>query len=226
MKIPQRFEVKSIPRSKWIQWVKNRHYAKRVPPVEYAFGLFDNDEMVGVLTIGTPVSSTLRNLFKGEYKVMELNRLVVNNGLPKNCLSYFVSKAMQAIPPPIVIVSYADTSMGHHGYIYQATNWLYTGLSIKFKDPAVVGMEHMHHSTIEDLARGKKDRIGHLRKLFGERLYFVDRPQKHRYMMFIGSKRDKKKMAALCPYEILTYPKGDNSRYDSSGTIVSQLELF
>lgn len=226
MSIKQEFSVRKVSRRKWVQWVLNRHYAKRIPPVEFAYGLFDGKELVGVLTVGTPVSSTLRNAWGGVFKVMELNRLVSNNGLPKNCLSFFVSQALAMLPSPIVVISYADTSMGHHGYIYQATNWIYTGLSLKFRDPMVKGMEHQHHSTIEDLARGKKDRIGYLRELFGDRLYYIDRPRKHRYVMFLGTKREKKSMREMLPWKEEPYPKGDNSRYDSSGIITEQLELF
>ena len=71
-------------------------------------------------------------------------------GLEKNVLSFFVSGCLNRLPKPSVVVSYADTSQGHHGFIYQATNWIYTGLSAKFKDYAVRGLEHMHHSSIED----------------------------------------------------------------------------
>mgnify|MGYP006969545401 FL=1 len=31
------------------------------------------------------------------------------------------------IQAPCCVVSYADDSRGHNGYIYQATNWIYTG---------------------------------------------------------------------------------------------------
>ena len=37
----------------------NIHYAKRIPSISYAYGLFDNNELVGVVCYGTPASSTL-----------------------------------------------------------------------------------------------------------------------------------------------------------------------
>lgn len=225
--IPEQYTVKSIDSFQCKDWLLHKHYAKRLPPIEYSFGLFDNcNLMQGVITFGTPVSSTLRDLWKSVYKLMELNRLVVNEKLEKNVLSYFVAKSLQLIPSPIVIVSYADTSMNHNGYIYQATNFIYTGLSIPFKDVQVKGLEGQHHTTIEDLARGKENRIEYLRQLFGDRLYFVDRPRKHRYFYFIGNKRQKKQMLKMLPYKIEPYPKGDNKRYDASYKPTVQTTLF
>jgi hypothetical protein len=126
----------------------------------------------------------------------------------------------------LILVSYADTSMNHNGYIYQATNWIYTGLSIPFKDVSVIGMENMHHSTIEDLARGKQNRIEWLREKFGDKLIMVERPRKHRYFYFNAEKRDLKNIKKMMPYETKPYPKGQNQRYDSSYNPSIQTSLF
>ena len=114
-------------------WLLNKHYAKRMCSIKYAFGLFDdNNLLVGVVTFGMPPSSTLAESICGndlkEY-VLELNRLVVNDGLPKNTLSFFVANAIKKIPNNKIIVSFADANMNHNGYIYQATNFIYTGVS-------------------------------------------------------------------------------------------------
>lgn len=227
MSVKLKYTVKSIDNFQCKEWLLYKHYAKRLPPIEYAFGLFDFDGTIqGCITYGTPVSSTLRNLWKNKYKLMELNRLVINEGLEKNVLSFLVSQSLNFLPKPFVLVSYADTSQGHHGYIYQATNWIYTGLSIPFKDIAVRGLENNHHTTIEDLVRGKENRTEELRKIFGDRLYYVDRPRKHRYFYFIGNRKQVKDMLAMLPYKIEPYPKGDNRRYDASHKITVQKNLF
>lgn len=202
-----------------------KHYAKRIPPIEFAFGLFDDLKMVGVCTYSTPISHTLRTLFDG-FKLMELNRLVTNDGLPKNSTSFFVSQTLKMLPNPLVIVSYADTSQHHHGYIYQATNFIYTGLSAKFNDYYVKGMEHLHNGTIMDMSRGQDNRVEWLREKFGDDLYMRERPRKHRYFYFVGNKRDKRKMMSQLPYEIQPYPKGDNKRYDASYQPNTQIQLF
>jgi len=219
------YEVKSIDYQDCKEWFLKKHYARRIPPIEFCFGLYDQDILVGVCSYGTPVSSVLRELFPS-YKLYELNRLVVSDGLPKNSLSYFVSKTIDFIPKPSVLVSYADTSQNHNGYIYQATNWIYTGLSAKFMDYMVKGMEHLHGASVFDLSRGQENRVEWLREKYGDKLYMKERPRKHRYFYFVGDKRDKKKMIKELPYEIQPYPKGENKRYDASYQPTTQIKLL
>ena len=192
-----KFEVISIDNFQCKDWILNKNYAKRMPSISYAFGLFnENNILEGCCTYGRPVAHTLiKNTFNGEYmeNFLELNRLVVNEGLPKNTLSYFVSSSLNMLPKPMVIVSYADTSQNHHGYIYQATNWYYSGLSEKFQDYMVKGYEKMHSASILDLVGRSDGENGHINKVqllklkFGEEnVYMVDSPKKHRYFYFLG----------------------------------------
>lgn len=226
MSVTSLYEVKSIDKSLCKEWCLKKHYAKRLPPISFAFGLFCENILNGIVTYGIPVSHSLRTLWDDKYKLMELNRLVVNDNLPKNTLSFFVSTSLKMLPKPLVIVSYADTSHNHHGYIYQATNWVYTGLSAEFKDYYVKGLEHLHGATIFDMSRGQENRVEWLKNKFGDKLIMVDRPRKHRYFYFIGTKNDVKNMKSMMPYEIVDYPKGDNKRYDSSYNPSIQTQLF
>jgi hypothetical protein len=227
MSIKSKYKVKPIDSYLCKEWCLKKHYAKRLPPIEYAFGLWDKDGiMQGIVTYGTPVSSTLRDLWNNKYKLMELNRLVINEGLEKNVLSFLVAQSFNQMPKPMVLVSYADTSKNHHGYIYQATNWFYTGLSIVFKDYYVKGMEHLHNGTIMDMSRGQENRVEWLRNKFGENLIMIERPRKHRYFYFIGNKKECKEMKQMLPYKLEAYPKGDNIRYDASYKPTTQTSLF
>lgn len=227
--------VKSIDADQCKEWFMYKHYAKRMPSISYSFGLYVDDVLQGVCSYGRPVAHMLvKNAFNGHYQddFLELNRLCVNDGLKKNTLSFFVAQTLKQLPKPKVIVSYADTSMNHNGYIYQATNWIYTGLSVKFKDYMVKGFEHKHSASILDMV-GRSDKDGHLDKVkllkqkFGEEnVYMIDRPQKHRYFYLLGSKKQKKEMMKNIKYKIIPYPKGLNSRYDSSHIPKVQLTLF
>lgn len=133
----------------------------------------------------------------------------------------------------MLIVSYADTSHNHHGYIYQATNWIYTGLSVAFKDAVVKGMENMHHSSIADLVGRCSDlpkgvsQVALMKEKFGEEnVYYIERPRKHRYFYFVGDKRQVRDMKELLIYKQEPYPKGDNVRYDASAQFATQMVLF
>lgn len=190
-------------------FILRKHYAKRLPSISHAFGLFVAGVLQGIVTFGTPASSTLlRGICGDEHakKVLELNRLCINDGLAKNSASYLVSRALRLLPRPSIVVSYADTGNGHVGYIYQACNFTYTGLSSKFKDPKVKGLEHQHHATY---AHGMN--TAQLREKFGDRLYYADRPRKHRYIIFLGC--DKAIVNAL-KYPHMPYPKGDTKRHN------------
>lgn len=227
MNIKDMYHVESIPTYICKEWVLKKHYAKRLPPIEYAFGLYDKNNILnGIVTYGTPLSSTLRDLWKNKYKLIELNRLVINEGLQKNSLSFLVSQSLNYLPKPLVIVSYADTSQHHHGYIYQATNWIYTGLSAKFIDYTLKGHENLHHATIHDMSRGKENRLQWLKEKFGDQLVQIERPRKHRYFYFIGNKKQKKAMKEMLPYASHPYPKGDNKRYNCDYTPTAQIRIF
>jgi len=230
------YSVESIDSKETYDWLLHKHYAKRIPSISYAFGLYKDGSLIGVCTYGRPVAHKLiQNALSGTHQdnFLELNRLCVNESLEKNVLSYFVSSTIKIMPKPKVLVSYADTSQNHNGYIYQATNWIYTGLSAKFKDYMVKGYEHMHGASVLDMVGRSDGDKGHLNKVellkakFGEdNVYLVDRPRKHRYFYFMGSKKQKKEMLENLIYEIKPYPKGENKRYDASYKPQVQAKLF
>ena len=183
--------------------ILNKHYAGRMPSVSYAFGLFDGDDMAGALTIGKPASNNLCVGLAGpKYspRVYELNRLVARDGLPENSMSFFVGAVLRELKnTDLILVSYADTGMGHHGYVYQATNWWYTGATKARTDKYVPGNKHSRHYTNE---------YNHLRKV---------RTSKHRYV-FVPNKKLRRVVMADLKYPILPYPKGENDRYSLGDT--------
>jgi hypothetical protein len=205
-------------------WLLEKHYAHRLCPISWAFALYDGETMAGVVTYGTPGSSSLREGICGaEYadSVIELNRLVVNSGVPKNAASFLVGRSLQMLPQDLCVVSFADTAQGHIGYVYQATNFLYTGLSAKRTDWKIRGHEELHGATVADISRGQEHRADWMREKFGDDFYLENRSRKHRYVFFTG-----KKIARALKYPILPYPKGDSKRYDCKDIHAQREELF
>ena len=133
--IKDMFKVEVIHNSDTKEWLLKKHYAKRIPVILYAYGLFDTQNiLIGVCTFGNAPSSFWNNggtLFdnKHEIKTVELNRLILNDHNEKNLTSFFVSQCIKLLPKEIVIISYADMNNNHCGYIYQATNFIYTGIA-------------------------------------------------------------------------------------------------
>ena len=204
------YTVKRVARNTCAPYVLGIHYAHRWPSISYAFGLFYDGLLVGVCTYGTPPSAPLKTGVCGdEYKdyVLELNRLCLKNN-KKNEASILVGRSLQQLPNAIV-VSFADISEGHTGYVYQACNFLYCGLSAKRTDWFVEGKEHLHGQTIADEFRGVENRGQAMRKKYGDAFSLKDRPRKHRYVYFTGSKSFKKRAKRNLLYEVCVYPKDD-----------------
>ena len=219
--------VAQIPAKEAEPWLVLRHYAKRLCPISYAFGAFRDGELIGVVTYGTPASSTLRVGICGDDwvdNVLELNRLCCENS--PNTASLLVGRSLRLIPKPSVVVSYADTEQGHVGYVYQATNFYYTGLSAKRTDWKVRGKEHLHGATIADESRGQENRAEWMRQKYGDDFYLEDRPRKHRYIFPVGDKKQKAAILADLKYSIQQYPKGDSRRYDSGKPFETQTIFF
>lgn len=177
------------------------HYARRMPCITDAFGLFVGGKLIGVVTYGIPASNPLCIGICGkEYKdhVRELNRLCIlpeYNG--KNYASFLVGRSLKMLENGTIVVSFADTGWGHYGYIYQATNFIYTGLTAKRNDTYQPGGQHPRHYD-------KRKRSEFLQS----------RSRKHRYIYFVGDKRTKKELMKALRYSIEPYPKGDDVKYD------------
>jgi hypothetical protein len=225
--IKSKYQVRSIDSNQCKEWLLYKHYAKRIPAIIYSFGLYDADLILnGVCTFGTPARMLNMGygVFDGKLSIetIELNRLCVNDGLEKNTLSFFVAECLRILPKPVVVVSYADGNKGHHGYIYQATNWIYTGITSMEKiyiDKRT--NEVIHPRTIVSTygsreAESLPDHIEISKEESG----------KYRYFQFLGDKRKVNEMKKNLKYQILPYPKGQNDRYDSGYHPTVQGQLF
>lgn len=184
-------EVKRITHQETKDLILNVHYAHRMPSVSFAFGIFIDGKLEGVCTFGSPASPSLVVGIAGkEYakNVIELNRLVLRSN-EKNMASAFISRCLNLLPKPKIVVSYADSGQNHTGYVYQATNFLFTGTT-KPRTDIDTGEKHSrHYEGIKDYSK---------RKI---------RTAKHRYVFFVGDKKQKKEMLKALKYPILPYPK-------------------
>ena len=60
------------------------------------------------------------------------------------------------------------------------------------------------------------------RKNNPDKFEVIDRPRKHRYIYFIGSKKDKKEILKQLKYPIMDYPKFENTNYKTNTNIKTQ----
>jgi len=203
MSLKSEYSVRKISNSTAQDIVIENHYLHRRAPCSVAFGLFRGDEIRGVVMYGTPSSAPLRSGIAGkEYAkdVAELTRLWLADDVPKNGESFLIGATVKKAGKKIV-VSYADTSQNHLGVVYQASNFLYTGLSAKRTNWTVKGV-NAHCQTLADKYDAKS-----IREKFGDSFTLEPRPRKHRYVWLNGSKAEKKRIRAALRYPVKPYPK-------------------
>lgn len=201
------YEIERIPTRRAMEMVIANHYLHRAAPAMFAYGLFDGLEMVGCIIYGKPASRSLCMGVCGpeeSSRVIELTRLWIEDGTPKNTESYLIGNTLRMLPPEYdVIVSYAEIGAGHVGTVYQATNWIYTGMSDRHVEWRLEGETGKHGRHLFDEHGG----VENAKAFYGDRLQRVERGRKHRYVMLRGSKRRRKELLAKLRYEIKPYPK-------------------
>ena len=180
------------------------------------YGLFTKDHILcGVVVFsGISVIETLIGAFEGftressQQGFYELSRLSMDDDLKeRNLTSWFLARAIKQLRHDNqvrAIISYAD-SRYHHGYIYQATNFKYYGLTDAKTDYFIIkdGVE-------KQVQRGTVKNTGG---------FWKPRPRKHRYLLVF----DK----SLCvKWKESVYPKGNNTEYELSTPKYDQLTFF
>ena len=193
-------EVKKISYDQTKEMILNNHYAQRMPSISWAFGLFDDNKLKGVVTYGKPASNSLCKGVLGEaysHHVYELNRLIIDEGMPKNSASFLVGSSLKQLKRHnLCIVSFSDLGMNHNGYIYQACNFIFTGTTKPRTDKYVPKGKHSRHYDKEAPEK-----------------YRVLRTSKNRYIYFACDKRLKKEWIGKLRYKSLPYPKGESKKY-------------
>jgi hypothetical protein len=114
--------------------LEREHYLHSFPGgTKLAFGAFLSARLLGALTLGAGPAYAY-SLVDGATPddCLTLSRLWLSDELPKNSESRFIGVVLRSLRKNTglnFLVSYADPAQGHLGTIYQATGWVYTGLS-------------------------------------------------------------------------------------------------
>lgn len=183
-----KYIIKEIDSKIGLDLIVKNHYLHKSPNViVHCFGLFDADILIGVI-IYSPLSSPLtkKSFFKDtNIHVYELSRLWVEDGTPKNTESYFIANTIKKIDCD-AIISFADSSMGHNGTVYQACSFKYLGLSPSAKNYTNKLTGEQPGLQFKSVKQFEKD-IGK------ENVILVERSRKHRYV-FLKNKRIELKL--------------------------------
>lgn len=232
MNFSDKYHVKSVPKEQTYEWLLKKHYAKRIPSIVYSFALYQDQFVKGVCTYGIPPQNNCLLMCGEEYKehAIELNRLIKEDGLEKNVQSWFVAQTFKLLPKPMIVLSYADPNNGHHGYTYQALNFLYTGEGGADKEYVFRNYQYsMRH--IKDYWF-KANKLVYDENLTIDQNFLnaggeiIPMDKKRRYVLFLGNAKQKSDMRKKLIWGVMPYEKGENRRYDTSHKTTTQTSMF
>ena len=126
--------VRPIPHQVAKEVLVRHHYLHSMPGgTKLTFGVFLGHRLVGAMALGVGPANAYRLVTGVDINdCLTLTRFWLADEMPPNSESRVLGIAIRALKRHTdikFIVSYADPAMGHIGTIYQATGWLYTGLS-------------------------------------------------------------------------------------------------
>lgn len=114
------------------------HYSKCTPVNKLAkVGVWEGGSFRGVIVFGVGASAVVHRQFSvSRFEVCELVRVALATHIHEVSKMIAISiRLLKRQSPRIrVIVSFSDPSESHHGGIYQAGNWAYTGDSSPTKE--------------------------------------------------------------------------------------------
>lgn len=218
--------VKRVPVKEIRRAIVTGHYSGVMPDAtQEAFAGYYNEVVVGAVAYGPGGNSkTFGAVIEGydSSNARELIRLWVHPDAPKNTASYIVSRSLKMLPKEVgLIVSFADSGQGHAGYVYQALNFFYLGMSNE-------GVRYVDASGVEVTARlaniyrirnperfGNKS-LAEIREALGWQP--VKSHPKHRYCIGVGSQKNKVNKALEAkahPYpKTATIERGQAANHD------------
>lgn len=217
------FEVRKIKSSVGRDFICKHHYSKTCHGGPMCWGLIDTsgeeNELVGVCAFATPISENVRRSIwdssvaeEMKHHTTELHRLVTLDSCPKNTESWFVSRALRGLKEYKekykAVISFADSTEGHVGTIYQASNAIYYGKT----------GEHTFYRDEEGRLRpprqsGKNISVQEAK----ERGWGIEkRAHKHRYLFLLpDSGESKEDIANLLDIDEQPYPKASEAAQEA-----------
>lgn len=120
---------------------ENWHYSKRMYVNKTVkIGVWEDGKFIGCVIYGNGCQFIAKPYGMADTQVCELVRVALTNHKTpvSKILAISFKLLLKQSPDLCLIVSFSDTSKGHYGGIYQATNWVYVG-SAEYHEYEVLG---------------------------------------------------------------------------------------
>jgi hypothetical protein len=189
------------------QFVCDNHYSKNLFGAnDFCFKAEKDSKLVGACVFGflagNPKSMCVVTGHDDPKKYRELRRLVLLDEIGKNSESRFIGWCLRWLRKNtdlIAIISFADTGKAHVGYVYQASNFFYCGLTKDVHNRFLINGHVTHtRSTLKLYHTRKWEKI---HALFPDAVLIKGTP-KHKYIYVLDPKNK-----ALLKLSTLPYPK-------------------
>jgi hypothetical protein len=181
----------------------NWHYSKSVPvPPLIKVGVWEFGKFVGVVMFSRGANNNLLKPFGlTQTEGCELTRIAMTSHASP--VSRVVRLAIQFLnrnsPDLRLVVSFADPSQGHHGGVYQAGNWVYTGTQPDSIEYIAPDGKQWHGRMVKK--KGWTTVQGKVRECWRpDDCTPVNRPGKHRYLMPLDKDMAKQIAPLAKPY--------------------------
>ena len=180
--------------------VENWHYSKTLPVGKMAkLGAWENGKFIGVVIFAWGMNKGLGQPY-GLHMVecCELVRVALaKHQVPVSRIMAVALRFIKKQSPGIrLIVSFADPEEGHHGGIYQATNWIYAGTTANNYEFRLDGKRlNKRAFTGQQFGKGKSS----VSKVPNGAIK-INLRGKHRYLMPLDTETRKKVLPLSKPY--------------------------
>lgn len=192
------------------EFSRRYHYTSTGGNASWRWGLWHGVTLLGIVAYNLPTRETCESVFGPEHfdKVWHMGRLALADEAPRNSESRLIAGSLHLIkrdhPNVWGVLTYAATDAGHLGYVYQATNALYTGTggdSHYFVDGT--GKRRSTYLNGGGVGAARAAEMGWTRHEGGT---------KHRYVYVLGSKTQRRQRLAQLRLPVLPYPKVADER--------------
>lgn len=182
---------------------ENWHYSQSIPTPPYNFvGVWENNKYIGVVIFSRGASDSLGSPYGLSCEqCCELTRIALNKHI--NPVSRIIKIAIKFLLKRSsalqLIVSYADPDNGHHGGVYQATNWVYVGTTSK--DFKYIDKKGKSWHSRQVSSSGIKKQYGEYRKCTKiSDCKKIQIPGKHKYLFPLTPEMREKILPLSKPY--------------------------
>lgn len=187
------------------EFIDRYHYSGGGGGMVWRYGLWSGMTLWGVVCYNWPTRETCASVFGEEHleHVAHMSRLVCAEHSPRNSESRLIGGSLRLLaqdhPELWAVLTYADILQNHIGYVYQATNALYTGVG---------ALGHARYVLPNGVIKGDYEGSYISQNEARARGWQVIQPLgKHRYLYIQGTRAQRKARRAMLQLPVLEYPK-------------------